>query len=69
VPRKLTKEVLLVELLNNLNKLAEDPEEVLDNLTSQLSSFDQASLLRAAKNYGTYSTQKKLREFAGAASA
>ena len=69
VPGKLTKEVLLVELLNNLKKLAEDPEDLLDNLTSQLSSFDQASLLRAAEHYGTYSTQKKLNEFAGAVSA
>jgi hypothetical protein len=69
VPRKLTKELLLVELLNNLKKLAEDPEDLLDNLTSQFSFFDQASLLRAAEHYGTYSTQKKVSEFAGAVSA
>ena len=69
VPVKLTKEVLLVELVNNLKKLAEDPDELLGNLKSQLSSFDQESLLRAARHYGTYSTQKKLSEFAGAVSA
>jgi hypothetical protein len=69
VPRKLTKEVLLVELLNNLKKLAEDPEALLGNLAARLSSLDQASLLRAAKQYGTYSTQKMLGELAGAASA
>jgi hypothetical protein len=69
VPRKLTKELLLVELLNNLKKLAEDPEDLLDNLTSQFSSFDEASLLQAAEHYGTYSTQKKVNEFAGVLSA
>ena len=69
VPAKLTKEVLVVELLNNLKKLAEDPDELLDSLKSQLSSFDQQSLLTAAKHYGTYSTQKKVNEFAGAVSA
>ena len=69
VPGKLTKEVLLVELLNNLKKLAEDPDELLDNLKSKLSSFDKKSLLTAAKRYGTYSTQKKVNEFAGAVSA
>ena len=68
VPKKLTKEVLLVELLNNLKKLAEDPDELEDNLKSRLSSFDRASLLTAAEHYGTCSTQKKLNEFAGAVS-
>lgn len=69
VPKKLTKEVLLVELLNNLKKLAEDPDELLDNVQSQLSSFDQKNLRTAAERFGTYSTQKKVSEFAGAVSA
>ena len=69
VPRKLTKEVLLVELLNNLKKLAEDPDELLDNVKSRLSSFDRRSLMTAAENFGTYSTQNKVSEFAGAVSA
>ena len=69
VPPKLTKEVLVVELLNNLKKLDEDPNELLDNLKSKLSSFDRKRLLRAAKRYGTYSTEKKVNELAGAVSA
>ena len=69
VPTKLTKEVLLVELLNNLKKLAEDPDELLDNLKSKLSSFDEDRLMTAAARYGTCSTQKKLDDFAGAVSA
>lgn len=69
IPKKLTKEVLLVELLNNLKKLAEDPEELVDSIQAQFSSFDRASLLTAAERYGTYSTQKKMNEFADAVSA
>ncbi len=65
IPSELTKEVLLVELLNNLKKLAEAPEAVLEAVKSKLSSFDRASLLKAADLYGTYSTQKKLNELAG----
>jgi len=69
VPKKLTKEVLVVELLNNMKKLAEDPDDLLDSLSSQLPSFDHANLMRSAEKYGTYSTQKKLREFSSATSA
>jgi len=69
VPKKLTKEVLLVEMLNNLRKLAEDPDALLDNVQSQLSSYDRKSLMTAAAKFGTYSTQKKVSEFAGAVSA
>ena len=69
VPRRLTKEVLLVELLNNLKKLAEDPDELLENLKSKLSSFDEGKLMKAAAHYGTCSTQKKLDDFLGAVSA
>ncbi|MCG8588621.1 MAG: hypothetical protein MJE66_04955 [Proteobacteria bacterium] len=69
VPKKLTKEVLLVEMLNNLNKLAEDPDALLDNVQSQISSYDRKSLLTAAAKFGTYSTQKKVSEFTGAVSA
>ena len=53
VPAKLTKEVLLVELLNSLKKLAEDPDMLLETLESQLSSFDRDGLLTAARRYGT----------------
>ncbi len=69
VPSKLTREVLLVELLNNLKKLAEDPDEVLDSLESNFSSFDQEKLMKAAELYGTYSTERQLSELASATHA
>lgn len=69
VPKKLTKEVLFVELLNNLKKLAEDPDALLEKMKSSLPSFDQDKLMKAAARYGTCSTQLKLNGFAHAASA
>jgi hypothetical protein len=62
VPRQLTREVLLVELLNHLKDLAEDPSSVLSKVQEKLSSFDQKLLKRAAKQFGTYSTQRHLDE-------
>lgn len=69
VPRELTKELLVVELLNSLKKLAEDPDEVLDSLKSKLSSFDEGKLMKASALYGTESTKNKLNDFVGAVSA
>lgn len=59
-PKKLTPEFLVVELLNQLNHLAEDRKSVLENLSNKLKSFDLKKLKRAAARYGTYSTQLKL---------
>ncbi len=69
VPSKLTREVLLVELFNNFKKLAEAPEDLLSSVKSQLSSFDEKLLLKAAGLYGTYSTQRQLNELADAINA
>jgi len=67
VPRKMTREVLLVEMLNSLGRLAEDPNRVMKNLKKKLSSFDEKGLLKAGRLYGNYSTQKKLSELLGVA--
>lgn len=78
VPKRFTKEIFLVEMLNNMKKLAEDHDKVLNRIRTQLSSddqskyrvsFDREQLLKAAKQYGTYSTWKKVKEFTGAAHA
>lgn len=62
IPAELTKEVLLVELLNNLTRVAEDPEKLLNSLKSKLPSFDYQALMNTAERFGNYSTQLKLRE-------
>jgi len=60
-PKSLTKEFLVVELLNHLKDLAEDHEALLKNLQSRLSEMDVAKLNRAVKRFGTLSAQKKLK--------
>ncbi|WP_246327136.1 hypothetical protein [Burkholderia guangdongensis] len=64
-PKKLTPEFLFVDLLNNLDELAEDRDAVLRLARSKLSSFDSARLQRAADSYGNVATRKRLREWAG----
>ncbi len=57
-PRTLTREFLLVDLVNNLDRLAEDQDEVLARVKEQAGSYDAAKLQRAAHNYGKVRTKK-----------
>lgn len=65
-PKKLSAEFLYVDLLNNLEELAEDQGAVLRQARTKLASFDPAALQRAADNFGSVATRKRLREWAGA---
>lgn len=65
-PKKLTPEFLYVDLLNNLNELAEDRETVLRQARGKLTSFDSARLQRTADSFGSVATRKRLREWWGA---
>jgi len=51
-PYKPTAEFLLVDLVDNLEKLAEDKNDVLSKLQRKISSFDKKTLCRAVRNYG-----------------
>ena len=62
-PKKLTSEFLYVDLLNNLEELAEDRDAVLRQARSKLSSFDSSRLRRAADSFGSVATRKRLREW------
>ena len=64
-PKKLTPEFLFVDLLNNLEELAEDRDEVLRQAQEKLPTFDQARLQRALESYGTVATRKRVRDLAG----
>jgi hypothetical protein len=64
-PKKLTPEFLYVDLLNNLDELAEDRDAVLRQARSKLLSFDPARLQRAADSFGSVATRKRLREWTG----
>lgn len=61
-PKSLSKEFLVVELLNQLNNLAEDHTTLLQNLKSRLNKMDLRRLRTSATRFGTLSTQKKLNE-------
>ena len=52
-----------VDLLNNLDELAEDRDVVLSQARSKLPSFDMARLQEAVESYGNMATRKRLREW------
>jgi hypothetical protein len=57
-PKKLSKEFLLVDLVNNLDRLAESKEEVLARVRERAASYDAPRLQRAARDYGNVRTKK-----------
>ena len=57
-PKALTKEFLLVDLVNNLDQLAEVKSEVLDRVRARASSLDARRLQRAVRDYGNVRTKK-----------
>lgn len=59
--RQVNREFLLVDMLNNLDQLAEDPEHVLALLRGKLSTFDAGRLDKAVKAYGSAKTRRLLR--------
>jgi hypothetical protein len=62
VPRQLSPEFLLVDLVNELGDLAEDREAVLSRVREKAKEMDPKKLSRAVSLYGKYSTQKKFQE-------
>jgi hypothetical protein len=57
-PRTLSKEFLLVDLVNNLDRLAESRDEVLARVKNRAASYDAPRLLRTAREYGNVRTRK-----------
>jgi hypothetical protein len=57
-PRKLSREFLLVDLVNNLDRLAESKEEVMARVKERAAEFDRPRLERAAREYGKVGTRK-----------
>jgi hypothetical protein len=57
-PKKLSKEFLLVDLVNNLDRLAESKETVLARVQERATSYDASRLQRAARDYGNVRTRK-----------
>lgn len=57
-PKKITQEFLLVDLVNNLESLAEDHKEVLKNIFSKVRSMDKKKLERSVAEYGSVKAKK-----------
>jgi hypothetical protein len=57
-PKRLSREFLLVDLVNNLDRLAESKSEVLGRVRERVPSFDAPRLRRAARDYGNVGTKK-----------
>ena len=57
-PKKITKEYLLVDLLNNFDSLAEDEAEVLARLPNILRGLNVDALMSVTQQYGTGKTKR-----------
>ena len=57
-PKTLSKDFLLVDLVNNLDRLAESEREVLARVKERAASFDVPRLQRAARYYGNLKTKR-----------
>jgi hypothetical protein len=69
LPKKLSREFLLVDLVNNLDRLAESKNEVLSRVRDRVSTYDAQRLRRAADDYGNVRTKKFFREAMNASTA
>ena len=57
-PKKPTTEFLLVDLVNNLDTLAEDKAQVLGNVANKVNGMDKRALKRSVAQYGSVKTKK-----------
>jgi hypothetical protein len=57
-PKMLTKEFLLVDLVNNVDRLAESQDHILDRVKEQAASCNEERLQHVARNYGAVRTKK-----------
>lgn len=60
-PEILTREFLVIDLLNNLDELAEDYELTIRNFQRTLNRYDRHELIKMAQLYGSGITKKILK--------
>ena len=59
-PKKASQEFLLVDLLNNLDALAEDPGFVLKNVSAKLKTMDLKNVKKNLNQYGSLRAKTRL---------
>lgn len=64
-PTKLTKEFLLIDLLNNAKYLTEDVEQLHSKIKKNLTKFNKDLLVKLAAKYGKINTNKFLQKVTG----
>jgi hypothetical protein len=57
-PKRLTREFLLVDLVNNLDQLAESKAEVLARVKERAATYAKPRLRKAVRDYGSVRTKK-----------
>lgn len=57
-PKTLSREFLLVDLVNNVRELGEEPEAVLVHVRDRASAFDGRKLEKATRAYGNERTKR-----------
>ena len=67
--KKLTDEFLLVDLLNNLNNIAEDRNLVIQNITSKVLTMDLKKLKSAVSDFGSVRVKKLMAQLLQSADA
>lgn len=60
-PNQLTKEFLLVDLLNNLDELADDKNQTIKNLPIILKDINDDDLMKVTQQYGSGRTKQMLK--------
>ena len=60
VPKRLSKEILLVDLLHNLDRLPEDKSEVLPRALAKAGEMDRRRLAHAVREFGSVRVERLL---------
>jgi hypothetical protein len=61
-PKIITTEYLLIDLINNIDTLAEDSDTILKNVSIKVKSMDNKKLLKAVNQYGSVKTKAFLKQ-------
>lgn len=60
-PKKLSKEYLLVDMLNNLEALAEEQSVIVRNMEEHILQFDNSELMKVTQQYGSGKTKRMIK--------
>ncbi|MFN5889098.1 MAG: hypothetical protein ACK448_01765 [Bacteroidota bacterium] len=60
-PKNISREYLLVDLINNLDTLAEDQTQTIDKLPDYVANFNIDALMKVTQQYGSGKTKRTLK--------